>query len=46
LTTEQFDDRLAFLEEEKKLQVILKLANINLTPDKLSYDGGSWHIEG
>jgi hypothetical protein len=28
------------------LQVIVKLASIELTPDKLSYAGGSWHIEG
>ncbi|KAI7542407.1 hypothetical protein KC331_g8000 [Hortaea werneckii] len=28
------------------LQVIVKLANIHLTPDKPAYDGGSWHIEG
>jgi len=28
------------------LQVIVKLANIHLTPEKSSYDGGSWHIEG
>lgn len=28
-----------------KLQVIVKLANIMLTPDEPSYDGDSWHIE-
>lgn len=28
------------------LQIIVKLANIHLTPEKPSYDGGSWHIEG
>ena len=27
------------------MQVIVKLANIHLTPEKPSYDGGSWHIE-
>ena len=27
------------------LQVIVKLANIHLTPEKPTYDGGSWHIE-
>ncbi|EED16740.1 conserved hypothetical protein [Talaromyces stipitatus ATCC 10500] len=31
---------------EKGLQVIVKLANIELTPEKPEYDGGSWHIEG
>ncbi|KAF7331521.1 hypothetical protein MKEN_00031000 [Mycena kentingensis (nom. inval.)] len=30
----------------KTLQCIVKLANIHLTPDKPSYDGGSWHVEG
>lgn len=28
------------------LQVIVKLASIELTPDKPSYDGGNWHLEG
>jgi hypothetical protein len=28
------------------LQVIVKLANISLTPENPSYDGGSWHVEG
>ncbi|BEJ15263.1 hypothetical protein CspHIS471_0410300 [Cutaneotrichosporon sp. HIS471] len=32
--------------KDKKLQVIIKLANIHLTPEKPSYSGGSWHIEG
>jgi hypothetical protein len=31
---------------DKKLQVIVKLANIELSPDKPEYEGGSWHIEG
>jgi len=30
----------------RKLQVIVKLANIELTPAKPEYEGGSWHIEG
>ena len=30
----------------RKLQVIVKLANIELTPEKPEYKGGSWHIEG
>ncbi|PGH26824.1 hypothetical protein AJ80_01403 [Polytolypa hystricis UAMH7299] len=29
-----------------RLQVIVKLANIELTPDKPEYGGGSWHVEG
>ncbi|PPQ98971.1 hypothetical protein CVT24_003467 [Panaeolus cyanescens] len=28
------------------LQVIVKFANIVLTPEKPAYDGGSWHVEG
>ncbi|KAJ5291576.1 hypothetical protein N7478_000827 [Penicillium angulare] len=28
------------------LQVIVKLANIELTPEKPEYGGGTWHIEG
>ncbi|KGO49193.1 Protein of unknown function DUF4246 [Penicillium expansum] len=30
----------------KKLQIIVKLANITLSPDNPEYEGGSWHIEG
>ena len=30
----------------KTLQVIVKLANIELTPESPEYKGGSWHIEG
>lgn len=29
-----------------RLQVIVKLANIELTPESPKYDGGSWHVEG
>ncbi|KXN81965.1 hypothetical protein AN958_03373 [Leucoagaricus sp. SymC.cos] len=28
------------------LQIIIKLANIHLTPEKPEYKGGSWHVEG
>ncbi|KAF8521940.1 hypothetical protein BU17DRAFT_75381 [Hysterangium stoloniferum] len=28
------------------LQIIVKLANIHLTPEKCEYEGGTWHIEG
>lgn len=31
---------------KRGLQVIVKLANIELTPDKPSYAGGTWHVEG
>ncbi|AWT41057.1 MULTISPECIES: DUF4246 domain-containing protein [Streptomyces] len=30
----------------RRLQVIVKLASIHLTPDKPEYPGGSWHVEG
>ena len=30
----------------KRIQVIVKLANIHLTPENPKYDGGSWHVEG
>lgn len=33
------------LSAEKRLQVVVKLANIHLFPEKPSYGGGSWHIE-
>ncbi|MEU0954185.1 DUF4246 domain-containing protein [Streptomyces niveus] len=29
-----------------RLQVIVKLATIHLTPEKPEYSGGSWHVEG
>ena len=29
-----------------RLQIIVKLANIHLTPEKPEYPGGSWHVEG
>lgn len=35
-----------FFDEAKQIQVIVKLANIHLTPEKPTYDGGSWHTEG
>lgn len=28
------------------LQIIVKLANIELTPEKPEYQGGNWHVEG
>ncbi|MEV0975218.1 DUF4246 domain-containing protein [Streptomyces sp. NPDC049915] len=30
----------------RRLQIIVKLATIHLTPDKPEYPGGSWHVEG
>ncbi|RFU29287.1 hypothetical protein B7463_g7047, partial [Scytalidium lignicola] len=31
---------------ERGLQIIVKLANIELAPEKPEYEGGSWHVEG
>ncbi|KAF5383274.1 hypothetical protein D9615_005045 [Tricholomella constricta] len=32
--------------KKRGIQVIVKLANIHLTPEKQAYEGGSWHVEG
>jgi hypothetical protein len=44
----EFEEKANFLKHfpEGKIQVIVKLANIELTPEKPDYEGGSWHIEG
>ncbi|KAF9437595.1 hypothetical protein BGZ76_000119 [Entomortierella beljakovae] len=34
------------LRSMKNLQVIVKLANIELTPENPRYKGGTWHVEG
>ncbi|TFK27628.1 hypothetical protein FA15DRAFT_666299 [Coprinopsis marcescibilis] len=41
-----FNLRERFAQLGRPLQVIVKLANIELTPEKPTYDGGSWHVEG
>ena len=33
-------------EDYRRLQIIVKLADIHLTPEKPRYEGGSWHVEG
>ncbi|KAJ4114702.1 hypothetical protein NW760_001625 [Fusarium oxysporum] len=35
-----------FFNKVSQIQVIVKMANIHLTPEKPTYDGGSWHVEG
>ena len=43
------DDKKVSLRDqfaENGLQVIVKLASIELNPEKPEYEGGSWHIEG
>ena len=40
------DGRETFTLNGRTLQIIVKLANIVLTPEKPRYDGGAWHVEG
>ncbi|KAJ3513542.1 hypothetical protein NMY22_g15007 [Coprinellus aureogranulatus] len=35
-----------FGKRGRPLQIIVKLANIELTPEKPKYNGGTWHVEG
>jgi hypothetical protein len=42
----QLDDSARVELRGRRLQVIVKLATIHLTPDKPAYPGGSWHVEG
>lgn len=35
-----------FFDNATRAQVIVKLANIHLTPENPKYKGGSWHVEG
>ena len=39
-------DSVNLRKEFGKLQIIVKLANVHLTPEKPEYNGGSWHVEG
>lgn len=32
--------------QDKTIQVIFKLASVELTPEKPEYEGGVWHVEG
>lgn len=41
---EVMNDRLSL--RGRTLEVIVKLANIHLTPEKPDYPGGKWHVEG
>ncbi|CEJ82727.1 hypothetical protein VHEMI02776 [[Torrubiella] hemipterigena] len=38
--------KLGCFENFSRLQFIVKLANIHLTPENPTYEGGSWHVEG
>ncbi|KAK2732294.1 hypothetical protein CKAH01_02240 [Colletotrichum kahawae] len=46
VTPEDVKLQKGFFNNAERIQVIVKLANIHLTPEKPTYDGGSWHIEG
>ena len=40
------DERTTYSLKGRTLQVIVKLANIVLTPETPTYPGGAWHVEG
>ncbi|KZT14170.1 hypothetical protein NEOLEDRAFT_1052463, partial [Neolentinus lepideus HHB14362 ss-1] len=40
------ENQVNFTLKGRKIQVIVKMANIVLTPEKPEYAGGSWHVEG
>ncbi|KAG8924049.1 hypothetical protein FRC02_010679 [Tulasnella sp. 418] len=40
------DRKVRYTIQGRDVQVIVKLANIHLTPEKPEYKGGSWHVEG
>ncbi|TFK85149.1 hypothetical protein K466DRAFT_552529 [Polyporus arcularius HHB13444] len=40
------EDRVHVSLKGRQIRVIVKLANIILTPENPSYSGGSWHVEG
>ncbi|KAH9940146.1 uncharacterized protein BXZ73DRAFT_43087 [Epithele typhae] len=40
------DGRVSFTLKGRTVQAIVKLASIHLTPEKPTYPGGSWHVEG
>ncbi|EGW33612.1 uncharacterized protein SPAPADRAFT_136773 [Spathaspora passalidarum NRRL Y-27907] len=39
-------DKVIDLKTFENVKVVVKLANIELTPERPSYSGGSWHVEG
>ncbi|KAI0708769.1 hypothetical protein C8T65DRAFT_209828 [Cerioporus squamosus] len=41
-----FEDRVEYSLKGRKVQVIVKLANIVLTPENPRFAGGAWHVEG
>ncbi|KAH6909367.1 hypothetical protein BKA70DRAFT_1426494 [Coprinopsis sp. MPI-PUGE-AT-0042] len=45
-TPEPFSLKDRFGKMRRPLQIIVKLANIELTPENPGYEGGTWHVEG
>ncbi|TBU59743.1 hypothetical protein BD310DRAFT_905697 [Dichomitus squalens] len=45
-TSADEEDKMKISLRGRTLQVIVKLANVVLTPDNPKYAGGSWHVEG
>ncbi|KAJ7671516.1 hypothetical protein DFH06DRAFT_117829 [Mycena polygramma] len=43
---EESNSKLSVSLSDSPIQVIVKLANIVLTPEKPEYPGGTWHVEG
>ncbi|KAI0755810.1 hypothetical protein C8Q74DRAFT_1452369 [Fomes fomentarius] len=39
-------ERIDYSLKDRNIQVIIKLANIVLTPENPKYPGGAWHVEG
>ncbi|GKT95629.1 hypothetical protein Ct61P_13479 [Colletotrichum tofieldiae] len=46
LQSKDINHKSGFFNDADRIQVIVKLANIHLTPEKPTYGGGPWHIEG
>ncbi|KAI0779945.1 hypothetical protein C8Q74DRAFT_1367753 [Fomes fomentarius] len=40
------EERVSYSLKDRKIQVIVKLANIVLTRENPKYPGGAWHVEG
>ncbi|RDX46301.1 hypothetical protein OH76DRAFT_1407017 [Lentinus brumalis] len=45
-TAPTLENRVEYPLKGRKVQVIVKLANIVLTPENPRYAGGAWHVEG
>lgn len=45
-TPPRSEQKVQFSLKDRTIQVIVKMANIVLTPENPEYAGGSWHVEG